>query len=107
VVWATGPFLHNGSVPTLRHLLGPVGERPDVFVLGNPVFDPVNVGIVVTRPHRTDGDYDEDGYFIFRADRRGNSHLGHEFTDTKRPGRIGPALKAGEIDALIEFLKTI
>jgi mono/diheme cytochrome c family protein len=30
-VWADFPYLHNGSVPTLYHLLGPVSERPRVF----------------------------------------------------------------------------
>ena len=30
-VWANFPYLHNGSVPTLHHLLGPVGERPQLF----------------------------------------------------------------------------
>ena len=27
-VWVNFPYLHNGSVPTLHHLLGPVSERP-------------------------------------------------------------------------------
>jgi hypothetical protein len=30
-VWANYPYLHNGSVPTLYHLLGPVDERPVIF----------------------------------------------------------------------------
>jgi mono/diheme cytochrome c family protein len=30
-VWANFPYLHNGSVPTLQDLLGPVSERPSVF----------------------------------------------------------------------------
>ena len=30
-VWANFPYLHNGSVPTLHHLLGPVWERPQLF----------------------------------------------------------------------------
>ena len=30
-VWANYPYLHNGSVPTLHHLLGPVSERPRLF----------------------------------------------------------------------------
>ena len=45
-MWATAPFLHNGSVPTLHDLLGPAAERPKAFLLGNPTFDPVKVGIV-------------------------------------------------------------
>ena len=27
-IWATAPYLHNGSVPTLYHLLGPASDRP-------------------------------------------------------------------------------
>src|SRR5262249_48866645 len=30
-VWANFPYLHNGSVPTIHHLLGPVSERPNLF----------------------------------------------------------------------------
>ena len=30
-VWANYPYLHNGSVPTLYHLLGPASERPEIF----------------------------------------------------------------------------
>lgn len=30
-VWSTAPYLHNGSVPTLRSLLDPVSERPSTF----------------------------------------------------------------------------
>jgi hypothetical protein len=30
-VWANYPYLHNGSVPTLYHLLGPASERPKIF----------------------------------------------------------------------------
>ena len=30
-VWANFPYLHNGSVPTLYHLLGPASERPEIF----------------------------------------------------------------------------
>lgn len=106
-VWATPPFLHNGSVPTLRHLLGAPESRPDEFVLGDARFDPVNVGLVLMDVPETDQDYTEDGYFVLRTSVQGNSHRGHEFTDDDREGRIGPALGADEVDALIEFLKTI
>ena len=30
-VWANYPYLHNGSVPTVWHLLGPTSERPRIF----------------------------------------------------------------------------
>ena len=30
-VWATAPYLHNGSVPTLEDMLKPQAERPSKF----------------------------------------------------------------------------
>ena len=44
-IWATGPFLHNGSVPTLAELLKTDSERVKEFYVGSWVLDPVNVGI--------------------------------------------------------------
>jgi hypothetical protein len=44
-VWANYPYLHNGSVPTLHHLLGQVSERPSIFhVMAAGRFDRVRVG---------------------------------------------------------------
>lgn len=106
-VWATAPFLHNGSVPSLRHLLGDPKARPETFILGDPSFDAVNVGISERRVPRSDANYTKDGYFILRTDIAGNSNAGHEFRDERSPGRIGPALKDGEVAALIEFLKSM
>ena len=45
-IWLRAPYLHNGSVPTLRDLLKPPAERPKVFWRGYDVYDPVNVGFV-------------------------------------------------------------
>ena len=42
-IWAQAPYLHNGSIPTLYHLLVP-GERPDAFIKGNLNYDPQRVG---------------------------------------------------------------
>ncbi len=43
-IWLRAPYLHNGSVPTLRDLLNPPNERPVTFHRGYDVFDPVKVG---------------------------------------------------------------
>src|SRR6185436_10088429 len=44
-VWANFPYLHNGSVPTLHHLLGPVSERPKIFqVMAARTLDRVQGG---------------------------------------------------------------
>ena len=33
-VWATAPYLHNGSVPSLYWMLKPAAERPTQFCVG-------------------------------------------------------------------------
>ncbi len=45
-IWLSAPYLHNGSVPTLRDLLRPVAQRPAVFYRGYDLYDPANVGFV-------------------------------------------------------------
>ncbi|WP_349510094.1 hypothetical protein [Bradyrhizobium sp. NAS96.2] len=45
-VWATAPYLHNGSVPTLKDMLLPQGRRPGSFCVGSREYDPVNVRLV-------------------------------------------------------------
>jgi hypothetical protein len=42
-LWARAPYLHNGAVPTLYHLLVP-SERPAKFTRGSISYDPVKVG---------------------------------------------------------------
>ena len=42
-VWTRAPYLHNGSVPTLYHLLVPT-ERPTRFVRGSISYDQKQVG---------------------------------------------------------------
>jgi hypothetical protein len=110
-VWATAPFLHNGSVPTLYDLFGPAAKRPKAFLLGNPTFDPARVGFVVQTDVPKGKDYDKDGYFILDTSKAGNHNIGHEFSDEyskkQHPGVVGPALSDDERDAIIEFLKTL
>jgi len=43
-IWATAPYLHNGSVPTLWDLLLPASQRPKSFKVGAREFDPDKVG---------------------------------------------------------------
>lgn len=46
-IWARAPYLHNGSVPTLRHLLAPnnpESHRPEAFVRGVVRYDTFNIG---------------------------------------------------------------
>jgi processive rubber oxygenase RoxA-like protein len=97
-IWATPPYLHNGSVPNIYALLSPVSERPTKFYLGNREYDPVNVG------YRTDK---LDGGFEFDTSLRGNHNTGHEFNDVKSEGVIGPGLTPDERRAIVEYIKTL
>jgi mono/diheme cytochrome c family protein len=87
--WAAGPYLHNGSVPTLYDLLTTPSERPKEFFTGNLEFDPVKVGRVTT---------DFQGSFLFKTNITGNSNLGHDF---------GTKLTHDEKMDLIEYLKQV
>jgi mono/diheme cytochrome c family protein len=94
-LWLRAPYLHNGSIPSLRDLLEPAAKRPKTFYRGNDVYDPLNAGFVSTVP-------DVNGKKFFRLDTAlpGNGNGGHE-------GKTyGTELSAAEKTALIEFLKT-
>jgi mono/diheme cytochrome c family protein len=102
-VWATPPYLHNGSVPTIEDLLGDPEKRPPTFYLGSREYDPVKLG------YKTDP---ITNGFEFKTSIRGNSNRGHEFRkdynkDKEIPGVIGPALSVDDRKALIEYLKTL
>jgi len=43
-IWLRAPYLHNGSVPTLRDLLEKPEHRPAQFYRGNPIYDWQKVG---------------------------------------------------------------
>ncbi len=116
-IWATGPFLHNGSVPNLYELLLPASERAKSFVVGLPQFDPKKVGFL---SHENDSDEKKKeivklGYSLFSVYKDdgktpipGNSNAGHEFKDGPLGnGVVGPALSDEQRYDLIEYLKTL
>ncbi|MBV8381337.1 MAG: hypothetical protein JOZ63_01945 [Planctomycetaceae bacterium] len=72
-VWATPPYLHNGSVPSLDALLSPVAARPGQFPIGTTEYDPDLVG------YKLHGG-DPNG-FLLDTTRSGNYNTGHEFRD--------------------------
>lgn len=90
-VWLRAPYLHNGSVPTLRALLFP-DERPAVFVRAYDVYDWENVGFVSAGP-----DAEKEGV-RFDTSLRGNGNGGHQY---------GADLPADVRLAIIEYLKTL
>jgi hypothetical protein len=95
-IWATAPFLHNGSVPNLYELLSPVEERSKTFYRGGLEFDPVRVGFKTGQLG-----------FVFYTSWPGNSHAGHEFRDGEGKGVIGRRLTEGERWQIIEYLKVL
>ncbi len=98
-IWATPPFLHNGSVPNLFQLLSPVVERDTQFWVGNFEYDPKRAGFLT-------GQF--EGGFLFDTRITGNSNRGHEFRDgCRNEGVIGRYLEPEERYALIEYLKVM
>lgn len=91
-IWMRAPYLHNGSVPTLRALLEPVEKRPKSFYRGYDVYDPKDVGFV------TSGAMAARAGWKLNVDERGNGNQGHTY---------GVNLSAAEKDALIEYMKTL
>lgn len=94
-IWLRAPYLHNGSVPSLRDLLEPSAQRPKVFYRGDDVYDPVKVGFV--SEVAAEGD---SHYFKFDTAVPGNGNSGHEGR------RFGTELGTADKEALVEFLKT-
>ena len=94
-VWLRAPYLHNGSVPTLRDLLDAGAQRPKTFYRGYDVYDQKKVGFVFDV-----GEEKGREYFRYNTEDPGNSNKGHEGK------RYGTELPAAEKDALVEYLKT-
>jgi hypothetical protein len=90
-VWATAPYLHNGSVPNLTELLKPAAQRMKKFSIGAKTYDPVNVGFVT----------DVAGLPKFDTGGTGSSNMGHEGDE------YGTNLSDAEKKQLIEYLKTL
>jgi len=112
-VWATAPYLHNGSVPSLYWMLKPAAERPKQFCMGTRDFDPQQVGFRVEAGEKPACRHGET---LFSAvDSKGspfpgNSVSGHSLEGTPGPGKpgvIGRLLTDDERYDLIEYLKTL
>jgi mono/diheme cytochrome c family protein len=100
-LWATAPYLHNGSVPTLWHLMTP-DARPARFQVGGHALDFERMGIA--------GAPDAEGTYRYPAGYVPWSTP--ETYDTRQPGlgnagheREFAALSDADKRALIEYLK--
>jgi hypothetical protein len=88
-IWATAPYLHNGSVANLWDLLQPPDKRTRAFHVGNFNFDPVRVGYDMTATPTSS---------LFTATGTGNSNAGHLW---------GTELSETQKWELIEYLKSL
>lgn len=91
-VWSCPPFLHNGSVPTIRDLLNPAFMRPKEFHIGGFVYNSKDLGYIEDTSLSSEYDFK-----IYCAACDGNSNAGHE---------IATELTNQAKDAIIEFLKS-
>jgi hypothetical protein len=116
-VWATAPYIHNGSVPSLYWMLTPQAERPKQFCLAARDFDPRQVGFAVPASGESSC---KTGQTLFSTtdsngkEIKGNSVLGHSFEapadadkKTYPNGVIGRKFTDEERYDLIEYLKTL
>jgi hypothetical protein len=102
-VWATAPYFHNGSVPTIADVLDSK-TRPAIFTRSfktdKDAYDQKRVGWKVTRLEPDDAN-------------RKEAHEQRRITDTSLPGRgnkghtFGDKLTPDQRTALLEFLKTL
>ncbi|MBX3041155.1 MAG: cytochrome c [Bdellovibrionaceae bacterium] len=92
-LWATAPYLHNGSVPSLWALMNPT-ERPRQFWVGGHHLDLTVVGI--SHPA---GSRPESTPVLYETTRPGQSNQGHEFPFDR--------LTSDEKWDLIEYLKLL
>jgi mono/diheme cytochrome c family protein len=98
-IWASAPYLHNGSVPTLWHLLHP-DRRPVVWRRTATGYDDARVGLEVEElpdlpPGRLLSSVRRSH---FDTRKPGKSAAGHDFPD---------ALTEDEKTAVLEYLKTL
>jgi processive rubber oxygenase RoxA-like protein len=114
-LWATPPYLHNGSVPNVYELLSPWENRHDCFYLDPSLeYDPKRLGFVVRECDGRSNPNDLTGGFEFKTARAGNSNRGHEFRNTprcaseeKEPGILGCEITHENRMAIVEYLKTL
>ena len=98
-IWASGPYLHNGSVPTLWHLLH-ADARPSVWKRTEDGYDKQRIGLEIDTfdeiPRLERAPVNRRRYFDTRLP--GKSAQGHLFPES---------LSEPEKVAVLEYLKTL
>lgn len=126
-LWARAPYLHNGAVPTVYHVLVP-SARPSTFMRGVVSYDKVNIGFEWEAAKRDGSRASSPTAAIYDTSWDGASRLGHDTNltiDQKgnivrkgwdgelRPGEMrvrldwGGAEHKADLAALMEYLKTL
>lgn len=110
-IWATAPYLHNGSVSSIYEMLLPSVKRQKYFVVGTSEYDHKKLGYMSSIDyHPLKKDYvnpnlkricEDDPTQCFDVSLKGNSNVGHE------PSMYGGELREEEKYQLIEFLKIV
>jgi mono/diheme cytochrome c family protein len=97
-IWSSAPYFHNGSVPTLWHVLNP-SLRPQVWKRTESGFHSERVGFHVEELTTVPKDLpSHERRWYFDTKRRGKSAAGHDYPDR---------LSNDEKRELLEFLKTL
>jgi mono/diheme cytochrome c family protein len=100
-VWATAPYLHNGSVPTLAALLD-TESRPTRWRFDGdaPAYDQTELGWIYHSLSQGREQFAslEEQKWVYDTTRPGFNNQGHDF---------GDVLSDDERGALLEYLKTL
>jgi hypothetical protein len=104
-VWAQAPYLHNGTVPTIYHLLVP-DERPVNFIKSRLDYDPDYLGFSWNPQLTTDK---KEGYLFQTNTISALSNKGHDkdIVEGKRTYRLNWSHDKQGAFAIIEYLKTL
>ena len=98
-IWASAPYFHNGSVPTLHHVFN-VDERPKVWKRSYTGYDPERVGLEVDEFNAVpETDSTREHRMYYDTSVPGSSNQGHTFPDDE--------LDADGNIAVMEYLKTL
>jgi len=92
-IWATAPYLHNGSVPNLYELLLSPDKRSPSFMVGSRKYDPEKVGYVTM-----ESPYKNGTLVVGPGAQPGNSNAGHDYSGD---------LTDDQRKALLEYLKQL
>ena len=91
-LWMRGPYLHNGSVPSVGELMKPPAQRAVTFYRGNNLLNRQDLGFV------SDLAQEKGLHFaLFDTRQTGNSNAGHQY---------GTELSDQNKKAILEYLKT-